>query len=94
MRRDDHRIFDVPFRYPPYTTFGLKVFRAAVVNGKQYVYIYVYMYMQYIIYFIFGFPLDVGPSFTSITFGQFLSRIFVGSAVVAGVAAGVYYGVK
>ena len=67
MRRDDHRIFDVPFRYPPYTTFGLKVFRSAVVNG---------------------------PSFTSITFGQFLSRVFVGSAVVAGVAAGVYYGVK
>lgn len=29
MRRDDHMIFDVPVRYPPYTAGGLKLFRAA-----------------------------------------------------------------
>lgn len=29
MRRDDHMILDIPFRYPPYTAFGLKVFRFA-----------------------------------------------------------------
>ena len=50
------------------------------------------IYLSYSLFF--GFLLYVGPSFSSITFGQFLSRVFVGSAVVAGVAAGVYYGVK
>lgn len=29
MRRDDHRILDIPIRYPPYTDFGLSVFRTA-----------------------------------------------------------------
>ena len=29
MRRDDHTILDVPFRYPPYHDFGLKFFQFA-----------------------------------------------------------------
>ncbi len=29
LRRDNHRVFDVPFRYPPYTDFGLKAFKLA-----------------------------------------------------------------
>jgi len=29
MDRDDHMILDVPFRYPPYTPFGLRVFKSA-----------------------------------------------------------------
>lgn len=34
MRRDDHRIFDVPIRYPPYTTGGLSLFRFAAKGGS------------------------------------------------------------
>ena len=29
MRRDDHMLLDVPFRYPPYTAHGLSIFRIA-----------------------------------------------------------------
>lgn len=29
LRRDNHRVFDVPFRYPPYTETGLKLFKLA-----------------------------------------------------------------
>ena len=32
LRRDDHRILDVPVRYPPYTDFGLKFFKFAAYN--------------------------------------------------------------
>ena len=30
MRRDDHTIFDIPQRYPPYNDFSLQLFR---ING-------------------------------------------------------------
>ena len=29
LRRDDHTVLDVPFRYPPYHDFGLKFFQFA-----------------------------------------------------------------
>ncbi len=29
LLRDDHKILDIPIRYPPYTDFGLSVLRAA-----------------------------------------------------------------
>ena len=33
MRRDDHMLFDVPIRYPPYKSSGLKVMRFALLHG-------------------------------------------------------------